>query len=142
MLSLDRFFRFFAGFRTRISKKRGCGIVRNTWYLRFKNAETADPSAGTVPKFCPKSLKTRPRVFGPNPHGGLRFGGPAPRPPIFCGIVRKAWYRRFKNAKSQILVRKRSRKFVREPSESSPFSSLAAIFRGTVESSPSAFSSI
>ena len=80
--------------------------MRNAWYLRFKNAETADPSAETIPKICAKSRKTRPRVFGPNPHCDLRFGGPAPRPPIFCGIVRTLLMLRFKNAKSQILVRK------------------------------------
>ena len=118
------------------------GIDRTLLMLHFKSSETADPSAETVPEICPKSRKTRSRVFGPNPHCTVHFGGAAPRPPMFCGIVRTLLMLRFKNAKSQILVRKRSRKFVREPSESSPFSSLAAIFRGTVESSPSAFSSI
>jgi len=103
---LDRFFRFFAGFCTRISKKRGCGIVRTLLMLRFKSSETADPSAETVPEICRKSRKTRSRVFGPNPHCTVHFGGAAPRPPMFCGIVRTLLMLRFKNAKSQFLVRK------------------------------------
>ena len=74
--------------------------------LRFKSSETADPSAETVPVICPKSRKTRSRVFGPNPHCAVHFGGAAPRPPIFFGIFRTLLMLRFKNAKSQILVRK------------------------------------
>ena len=88
-----------------------------------------------VPKIYPKSRKTRPRVFDPNPHCDLRFGGPAPRPPIFCGIVRTLLMLRFQNAESQILVRKRSRKFVRELSKSSG----RALWKGPVFQPPCDF---
>ena len=88
-----------------------------------------------VPKIYPKSRKTRPRVFDPNPHCDLRFGGPAPRPPIFCGIVRTLLMLRFQNAESQILVRKRSRKFVRGLSKSSG----RALWKGPVFQPPCDF---
>ena len=74
--------------------------------LRFKSSETADPSAETVPEICPKSRKTRFRVFGANPHCVVHFGGAAARPPMFFGIFRTLLMLRFKNAKMEIPVRK------------------------------------